>query len=124
MMVPTGPRKKFFSLTVLSLMLPILVQADTLTSIEGEARDLLAQGQAMNRSVLAAGVCGQKMRTLQPQVRRLQSRIDALPNPKSDTFYLGVAANYLFLCVSCHEKLGPTHCSEAASYLHKMDSKR
>lgn len=116
--------KPIIALTMFLLTLPIIVQADTLTSLEGETRDLLAQGQVMDRSRLAAGACGRKMRTLQPQVRQLQSRIDALPNPKSDTFYLGVAANYLLLCVSCHEKLGPEHCSEAASYLRKMDSKR
>ena len=107
---------------LLLLTLPITAQADTLASLEVEARNLLAQGQSLDRT--AGGACIQKMRVLRPQVERLQSRIEALPRTSADHLYLGLAANYLQLCVSCSERPGPEHCNEAASYLRKMESRR
>ena len=97
--------------------------ADTLASLAGEARNLLEQGQSLNRATGAGSACGQKMCILQPQVKQLQSRIDALPRTSADHTYLSLAANELQLCVSCSERLGPEQCNEAASYLHKIESR-
>lgn len=114
--------KPAIAFVALLLTIPLTVQADTLASLEQEARNLLAQGQSLNRATGAGGACGQKMRTLQPQVRQLQSRID--PRMSPDHSFLSIAATYLYLCVSCHERLGPEQCSEAATYLGKMKSQR
>lgn len=116
--------KPAVAFVALLLTLPLTVQADTLASLEQEARNLLAQGQSLNRATGAGGACGQKMRTLQPQVKQLQSRIDALPRTSPDHSFLSIAATYLYLCVSCQDRLGPEQCSEAATYLGKMESQR
>ena len=116
--------KSAVAFVVLLLAFPLNAQADTLVGLEQEARNLLTQGQSLNRATGAGGACGQKMRTLQPQVKQLQSRIDALPRTSPDHTYLSLAANYLQLCVSCSERLGPEQCSEAATYLSKMSSRR
>ena len=104
------------NLLPLLLAFPLTVQAgDTLASLESEARSLLAQGRSMNRN--DPGSCGRRMRALQPQVRQLQVRVEALPESPGDKFWLGLAANHLYLCVSCHRQLGPEFCGKAAKSL-------
>ena len=112
--------KPAVAFVALLLTLPLTVQADTLAGLEQEARSLLAQGQSLNRATGAGGACGQKMRTLKPQVEQLQSRIEALPRTSPDHSFLSIAATYLSLCVTCHERLGPEQCKEAENHLRKM----
>jgi hypothetical protein len=109
---------KLRNLLPLLLAFPLTVQADdTLASLEIEARSLLAQGRTQGRSMnLNLGSCMQRMRALQPQVRQLQARVEALPEPLGDKIWLALAANHLHLCVSC-DRQGPEFCDKAAESL-------
>jgi hypothetical protein len=92
-------------------------RARSRTEIERELRELLAQGERLDRTSGAS--CMHTMSLLQPKTRELRSEIGQMPM-SAERVWLGSAATAMTLCVSCEKTLGPQNCVIARRELSEL----
>ena len=98
----------------------------SLQEIEEKAHGLLTNGEAMSalrnsRELDAARDCGIKMRSYQPQVKKLRKQVDEAGSGNS--YFLEVALGHLLWCVSCGKDADQS-CSKVSKNLKEYQAQK